>query len=112
MLKTQKWLATGHLGFLKLFGNFYKIPWYFYQSKKKQNYRKRRKEENRGFQPNCPPDPSGLGPAHLHFSSSSPSPEAARCQPKSTRRRRCHATSLPGSPCPLLDARRRPGLAS
>src|ERR1041385_4153510 len=46
MSKLFMWLATGHLGFLKLFGHFYKMLWYlFYQSK--TNNRKTKKKSKR-----------------------------------------------------------------
>ena len=48
MSKLYKWLATGHLGFLKIFGHFYKMPCYLisgqniFTEKEKQKKKERR----------------------------------------------------------------------
>src|ERR1041385_8185755 len=42
------WLATGHLVFIKVFGHFYEMFWYFYQGKtkgRKIKQRRKRKEK-------------------------------------------------------------------
>src|ERR1041385_5561588 len=66
---TWMWFATGHPSLLKLFGHFYKMPWYFYQSKTKEEKenRKQKQKENR----------KGKEPTHLGLVANSAQPKRA-----------------------------------
>src|ERR1041385_7442448 len=79
MSKLYKWLATGHLGFLKIFGHFYKMLWYFfYQSKTNNRKTKKKKKGTTYLSPTSEAHLLGLGPAQPpRLSSSSPTPEQA-----------------------------------
>src|ERR1041385_5653234 len=80
MSKLYKWLATGHLGFLKIFGHFYKMLWYFFYQSKTNN--RKTKKKNKGTTYLTPRGEAHLfspaQPSRLLLSSSSPAPEAAR----------------------------------
>src|ERR1041385_5635833 len=69
MLKLYKWLATGHLGFIKMFGHFNKLLCYLFWGKtnnRKEN-RNKRKEKYRKQKPSPPLRPQAqltpTGPA-------------------------------------------------
>src|SRR4051812_9625661 len=70
MPKSHNWFATNHLGFIKLIGHFYKMFWYFYQSKtkgrKKTEESKGEKEKQNAAQPLLASGPTSCTPAQAH----------------------------------------------
>ena len=97
MLKLYKWLATGHLGFLKVFGHFYKMLWYFYQGKtkgQKIKQRRNRKGELLASSPTSLPLARLAQPSPYPLSSSSPSPRSCSLE---ARGRAPTATATPAA---------------
>src|ERR1041385_4883666 len=99
MSKLYKWLATGHLGFLKIFGHFYKMLWYFFYQSKTNN--RKTKKKNKGTTYLAPRGEAHLfspaQPSRLLLSSSSPTGKQLGGEPWARRRHR----GLSGAPSSL-----------
>src|SRR4051812_43294745 len=93
MLKFYLWLATGHLGFLKIFGHFYKMLWYLFNQSKTNNRKTKKKKKGVGL-------PGALGKAHSSWPRPSPWPPVSSSPPTPEQAARWRAVSAlpPGPP--------------